>query len=68
MSLMILRVGPFLYRVRFVDGYIDHEGEPCLGLCDNDAHELLVSTTVNEAQQIQVICLEYMEMCCRFVQ
>lgn len=58
---MILRVGPFLYRVRFVDGYIEHEGEKCLGLCDNDAHELLVSTTTHEAQQIQVICHEYME-------
>lgn len=58
---MILRVGPFLYRVRFVDGYIDHEGERCLGLCDNDAHELLVSTVVSEAQQIQVISHEYME-------
>ncbi|MEX0653111.1 MAG: hypothetical protein WD534_14375 [Phycisphaeraceae bacterium] len=58
---MILRVGPFLYRVRFVDGYIDHEGEKCLGLCDNDAHELLVSTVVSEAQQIQVISHEYME-------
>ncbi|MFA9477611.1 hypothetical protein ACERK3_04810 [Phycisphaerales bacterium AB-hyl4] len=58
---MILRVGPFLYRVRFVDSYIEHEGEKCLGLCDNDAHELLVSTVVTEAQQIQVISHEYME-------
>ena len=58
---MILRVGPFNYRVRFVEGYIDHEGQPCLGLCDNDTHELFISTVPGLAQQIQVIGHEYLE-------
>ncbi|HEX7010614.1 MAG TPA: hypothetical protein VF184_11565 [Phycisphaeraceae bacterium] len=58
---MNLRVGPYLYRVRFVHGYIEHEGQPCLGLCDNDQHELLISDQISEAQQIQVIGHEYME-------
>lgn len=58
---MILRVGAFLYRVEFVPGYIIHEGERCLGLCDNDAHTIQVSTLTSLAQQVQVICHEYME-------
>ncbi|MEX2545642.1 MAG: hypothetical protein WD316_11005 [Phycisphaeraceae bacterium] len=58
---MLLRVGPFLYRVHFVDGYIDHEGQPCLGLCDNDTHELFISTVPDLAQQLQVIGHEYLE-------
>lgn len=58
---MTLRVGPYLYRVRFVDGLIDHEGQPCVGLCDNDGKVIYVSTTPCEAEQIQTICHEYME-------
>jgi len=58
---MNLRVGPFVYRVRFVEGLIEHEGRQCLGLCDNDAHVILVARHGNEAQQIQVVCHEYME-------
>lgn len=58
---MILRVGAFLYRVKFVEGYIDYQGQRCLGLCDNDAHEITVSTVPGLAQQVQVICHEYME-------
>lgn len=58
---MNCRVGPFDYRVRFVDGYIRFEGDDCLGLCDNDRHELLVSDRVGPAQQLQVLCHEYME-------
>ncbi len=58
---MIMRVGPFLYRVEFVDDYITHEGQPCLGLCDNDAQVLYVARIGSEAQQIQVLCHEYME-------
>ena len=58
---MILRVGAFLYRVNFVEGYIDHQGQQCLGLCDNDAHEITDSTVPGLAQQVQVICHEYME-------
>lgn len=58
---MNLRVGPFVYRVQFVEGLIEHEGRQCLGLCDNDAHVILVARHGNEAQQIQVVCHEYME-------
>ncbi len=58
---MMLRVGPYLYRVKHIAGYIQHEGERCLGLCDNDRHELLVSDVPSEAQQVQVICHEYAE-------
>lgn len=58
---MIMRVGPYLYRVKHVEGYIWHEGQRCLGLCDNDRHELLVSDVPSQAQQVQVICHEYIE-------
>ncbi len=58
---MNLRVGPYVYRVRQVHGLIDHEGEACLGLCDNQLHELLVSDQASTAQQIQVLCHEYIE-------
>lgn len=58
---MILRIGPFLYRVHFVEDTIYHEGERCLGLCDNEKHEIHVATQMSFAQQVQVICHEYME-------
>ncbi len=58
---MMMRVGPYLYRVKRVEGYIWHEGHRCLGLCDNDQHELLVSDVPSQAQQVQVICHEYIE-------
>lgn len=58
---MNLRVGPFVYRVQFVEGLIEHEGRQCLGLCDNDAHVILVARHGSEAQQVQVVCHEYME-------
>ncbi|MCC7406622.1 MAG: hypothetical protein IT442_01025 [Phycisphaeraceae bacterium] len=58
---MNLRVGPFVYRVRFVEELIEHEGRRCLGLCDNDAHVILVARHGSEAQQVQVVCHEYME-------
>ncbi|MEM8782290.1 MAG: hypothetical protein AAGE65_05465 [Planctomycetota bacterium] len=58
---MLLKVGPFVYRVVLVAGYIRHEGDDCLGLCDNETHELFVSDRCSVAQQIQVISHEYME-------
>jgi len=54
-------VGPYDYSVRVVAGYIVHEGENCLGLCDNEKHEILISDQASPAQQIQVACHEYME-------
>ena len=54
-------VGPYVYSVRQVRGYIVHEGENCLGLCDNEKHEMLISDQASPAQQIQVACHEYME-------
>lgn len=58
---MTLRVGPYLYRVRYVEGYIEHEGHACLGLCDNEAHVIHISNQMTEAEQIQTLCHEYME-------
>lgn len=58
---MHLHVGPFVYQVKTVSGYITYQGQRCLGLCDNDRHELLISDQSSSAQQIQVICHEYME-------
>lgn len=58
---MEFRVGPYVYTVRQVAGYIDHEGESCLGLCDNHRHELLISDQASPAQQLQVLCHEFME-------
>ncbi len=58
---MTLRVGPYLYRVRYVEGYIEHEGHACLGLCDNEAHVIYISDQITEAEQIQTLCHEYME-------
>lgn len=58
---MILRVGPFLYRVHFVEDELVHEGERCLGLCDNETHDIYVAAGTSFAQQVQIICHEYME-------
>jgi len=58
---MILRVGPYLYRVNFIPDYVEHQGTQCLGLCDNDEQVITVSQRVSEAEQIQVLCHEYME-------
>ena len=58
---MNLRVGPYVYRVEYVPDYIEHEGRACLGLCDNERHVLYVAAVASEAQQIQVLCHEYME-------
>ena len=58
---MILRVGPYLYRVQSVRGYVRHKGRKCLGLCDNDRHVLLVSDAASEAQRVQIVCHEYVE-------
>jgi len=58
---MIMRVGPYLYRVQSVHGYIHHKGRKCLGLSDNDRHVLLVSDAASEAQQVQIVCHEYVE-------
>ncbi|MCC7203936.1 MAG: hypothetical protein IT441_02565 [Phycisphaeraceae bacterium] len=46
--------------VHFVDGLIRHKGKTCVGLCDNDAHEIHVARCGSEAQQTQVIFHEYM--------
>jgi len=58
---MNFRVGPYLYRLKLVDGYLYHEGEKCLGLCDNDRQLIWVSAQASETQQIQAACHEYME-------
>jgi hypothetical protein len=58
---MNLRVGPFVYRVELVPGYIPFEGDDCLGLCDNEHHLILVSDRCSDAQRVQVLCHEYME-------
>lgn len=58
---MNLRIGPYVYRVHQVTGYLMHEGRQCLGLCDNDRHEIFVSDVPSESQQVQVVCHEYME-------
>ena len=58
---MKVRVGPHEYRVRRVRGGIELAGEPCLGLCDHDAQELLVDATLPPSQQVQVLAHEVME-------
>lgn len=58
---MQLSIGPFRYDVRLIAGYIDHEGQRCLGLCDNGRQQLLISDQTPRDQQIQVLCHEYME-------
>jgi hypothetical protein len=58
---MHLKVGPFVYRVVFVEGFVEHEGAACLGLADHERHVITVSRAVSESQQVQVICHEYME-------
>jgi len=58
---MQLRVGPFTYRVRLVAGYIDHGGQRCLGLCDNEQGELLISDRAGPRQRLQILGHEYME-------
>jgi hypothetical protein len=58
---MRLRVGPFVYEVRWVEGPLEHDGRPCLGLCDNEQHILWVAGVGSHAQQVQVLLHEYCE-------
>jgi len=59
--MMHVRVGPFDYEVSLVTGYIRYEQEDCLGLCDNEQHQLLISDRTTSAQRVAVFCHEYME-------
>lgn len=58
---MQFRVGPFTYRLIVTSGDIDFEGEPCLGLCDNESHQMFISDRCRGPQRLQVLCHEYME-------
>jgi len=58
---MHVSVGPLVYSVHLVAGYVRHEGEDCLGLCDNEAQRLYVSDRTTAAQRVAVFCHEYME-------
>ena len=57
---MHIHVGPFRYRVRLVHGHIEHEGEPCFGLCDNVRQEIRISDVLPERQRLQVFFHELM--------
>jgi hypothetical protein len=57
---MNVNVGPFEYRIRLVHGYVQHEGQACLGLCDNVRQEILLSDVPPEAQRLQVFFHELM--------
>lgn len=57
---MFVHVGPFRYGVRLVHGHIEHEGEPCFGLCDNIRQEILISDVPPERQRLQVFFHELM--------
>ncbi len=59
--MLTVRVGPLEYDVALVTGYIRHEGEDCLGLCDNEKQQLLISDRASAAQRVAVFCHEYME-------
>jgi hypothetical protein len=55
---MDLHIGPLVYRVYLWPGFIQHEGEQCLGLCDHDRQYVLISDTVNDDRRMQVLCHE----------
>ena len=57
---MNIRVGPFDYAVRLVRGHIDHDGEPCYGLCDHVRQEILLSDVPPPRQRLQVFFHELM--------
>lgn len=57
---MFVNVGPFRYKVVLVHGHIDHEGEDCLGLCDNIRQKILISDIPPERQRLQVFFHELM--------
>ncbi len=57
---MKVNVGPFEYRIRLVHGYVRHEGQDCLGLCDNVRQEILLSDVPPENQRLQVFFHELM--------
>ncbi|MCC6680381.1 MAG: hypothetical protein IT445_05710 [Phycisphaeraceae bacterium] len=59
--MLTVRVGPLDYDVALVTEYIRHEGEDCLGLCDNEKQQLLISDRASPAQRVAVFCHEYME-------
>ncbi len=58
---MDFKVGPYIYRVTMARGYLELDGQRCLGLCDHEQHALEVSDQCSPAQRVQVICHEYME-------
>lgn len=55
---MELEVGPFTYRVRLVSGTIEHEGEPCFGLCDHLSRTILIADALDPDQRLHVLLHE----------
>lgn len=51
---MRIFVGPFSYNVELVRGLIQHEGEPCLGLCDDIRQWIGVSDEPPPEQRISI--------------
>jgi hypothetical protein len=55
---MDLHIGPLVYSVYLWSGYIPHEGQPCLGLCDHDRQCVLISDHAKNERRLQVLCHE----------
>lgn len=51
---MQIAIGPMTYDVCLVEDWIDHEGEPCLGLCDHVAQRILISKRSQPDRRVNV--------------
>jgi hypothetical protein len=53
-------VGPFEYRVQLFEGLIDHDGQPCFGLCDNVQQRIYISDVPPPPQRMRILIHEIM--------
>ncbi len=55
---MQVDVGPFVYEVELVRGYVQYRGEPCLGLCDHLAKRIMIADVMDRSQRLHVFLHE----------
>lgn len=57
---MDIDVGALTYRVELVRGYVQHRGEPCVGLCDHLQRRILIADVLDRSQRLHVFLHELM--------
>jgi len=58
---MLIRVGPYRYRVELVNGYVEHEQTLWLAVTDHQRHLIRVSDRVADEDRLRVMLSELMQ-------